>query len=375
MIGFIIILSILLSFTMWFRFIQHTFTFPYSETDFDLIVKGFSEEQIPEIEHLPFIDSIYPVRLLTTEAGFNDRTTLITVYAADNFESIDASYFTDRLLITKNKQILMNQASNPIVIDRKIARELNAGIGDEILLLFGESRIEAPFTVVALSEHMTTQGLPAALILWQGEQRSLFLQSFGQDPMYSLMFIKANDKEIAKDYFIYEFIPLQMVEEGLLDIDDRNEINRYNRALTVDREEYLDELRYELKYTPPIVALTSMLGFIAYLLVLYREANKKLILHEKDFSILHGLGLPKVSFMVYIIFETVIIHTPLLAAAAFIVKYVVYDVLMQAYLPWYIFIWYCLGAYALQMMAAVFNGFIMYLKLRKTNIAAQLAKE
>jgi len=68
-------------------------------------------------------------------------------------------------------------------------------------------------------------------------------------------------------------------------------------------------------------------------------------------------------------------HGPSLAVAALGTKYVVYDFLMQSHLPWYLFIWYCLGALALQLIAVVISGLTMYIRLSLTNTAALLAKE
>ncbi len=371
--GLIIILAILLSFTMWFRYVQHSFTFQYAETNFDLIVKGFSEKQISQIQRLAFVTDVFPVRIFTTEAKCGTRRMLIDVYAADSFNLMDASYFADRLLIRASKQILTSNALNPIIIDREIAGELNARIGDSILLLFGKDKTEIPFTVAAISEPL--QDLPEVLILWRGEQKSIYKKAFEENPVYSLMFVKTKDKERAKSYFLNEFIPMQMIGEGLLDIDDSNEINRFNRAMLIDREEYLRELRYELRYTPPIVAVTSMLGFIAYLMVLYRETNKIIVQQKKDFSILYSLGMPRIYFMYHLISETLLLHGPSLLAAILLTKYVVYDYLMRAFLPWYLFIWYGLGSFALLLMAIVVNGFIFYAKLKKTNMAVQLAEE
>lgn len=371
-----VILAILLSFTMLFGYIQHSYTLQYAETDFDLIVKGFSKEQIAPIQHLDFVTSVFPIRLLGTKAKYGGREMIINAYAADSFNNRDTSFFTDRLLICVNKQILMSGALNPMIIDRQIAGELNAGIGDSILLHFGKYETEVPFTVAAIIE--AAQDIPATLILWQGEQKALFENDFGGDPfysLYSLMFVKTKDKERAKSYFIEEFIPMQMIEEGHLDIDDRNEINSFNRAMLIDRKEYLQELRYELRYTPPIVVLTSILGFISYLMVLYRESNKIIVQQNKEFSILHSLGMPRIYFMYYLVLGTLLIHGPSLLAATLLTKYVIYDYLMQSFLPWYLFIWYVLGAFALQVAATVINGFIVHTKLKKTNVAVQLAEE
>jgi ABC-type antimicrobial peptide transport system permease subunit len=73
--------------------------------------------------------------------------------------------------------------------------------------------------------------------------------------------------------------------------------------------------------------------------------------------------------------ETVVIHVPLLGAAAVMVKYIVYDFIMESYMPWYLFGWYFLGAFVLQMIAVVVNGLFTYLKMKKIDISAQLARE
>ena len=100
---------------MIFRYIHHAFTFTYAETNFDLIVKGFSEKQITEIQYIPFIDGVFPVRLLSGEAKFASRTIPLDIYAADSFDRKDISFFADRLLIQSDKHILTNQELNPIV--------------------------------------------------------------------------------------------------------------------------------------------------------------------------------------------------------------------------------------------------------------------
>lgn len=376
MISLIVIFSILFAFTMFLRYVQHALTLPYAETTFDLIIQGFSEEQISDIRKLPFVDEVFPARILSGEIKKDNKKEPIRIYAADSFENRNVSFFLDRLLIKRNKEILMNAEMNPIIIDLQIARMLKVGIGDTVSLPFGKNRSDVSFTVAAISEPMESAlGLAPVMILWRGEQRSVFVNSFGKDPTYSYMFIKTNDKKRAKEYFLNEYIPMELVADGYFSPEDKDEILRHNSSLTIDREKHLDELYYELRYTPPIVILASVLGFITYLLVLYREANKKLLMREKEFSILHALGMPKIYFMLYSIIETAVFQIPVIAASALIVKYFFYDFLAKAYLPWYLFIWYCLGAFALQMAAVLINGFLLYIKMMKINIATQLAKE
>ncbi|WP_252227618.1 ABC transporter permease [Caldicoprobacter algeriensis] len=374
-IGIILMLSILLSFTVWFRHIQHVYTVLYAETKFDFIVKEFNEEQIAHIKSLPFVEAVFPVRIISGRVIIQDSTTRnipLDIYAVDSFDSRDISFFSDHLIIKCDKKILENKELNPIIIDFGTARKLGVDTGDKVFIPFGPDQIKVPFTVAAICDSGRE---PIALILWQGEQRSTFTQIFGHEPIYSIMFVKAVDKEKAKEYFIYEYIPMQMINDGLLSADDKNGIVEFNRNMLLEREKHLEELYWELRYTPPIVIAASILAFIAYLLVLYREASKKLVMREKDFAILYAAGMPRFYFVMYLLLETFVIHVPLLGTAAVIVKYIVYDFLMESYMPWYLFGWYCLGALTLQIVAVVINGLFAYLKTKKIDISAQLARE
>lgn len=372
MVGLVVIMTILLSFTMWFRAIQHRFTFAYAETSFDFLVQGFSESQIIDIQQLAFVDAVFPVRILGGEIRSRGRSLHVDIYASQSFKNREISYFNERLFIRKDDRILTTPDVNPIVIDLRVARAFDVNLGDVLLIPFGKDRTEVRFTVATISEPML---MPSVLILWQGEQRQVFRSDFGKDPIYSFMFVKTPDKAVAREYFLREFIPWQEVNDGLLDLRDMSSIYDFNQRALIERVTRLQNLRYELRYTPPIVMVTSVLGFLAYLLFLLRETNKKAYIHSKDISIFFSLGLPRAYFTYFLMLDTMLFHSPSLAIAALGTKYLVYDFLMQSYLPWYLFLWYCLGAFALQLAAVIISGLIMYIRLSLTNTAALLAKE
>lgn len=371
-----VIASILITFIMLLRYTQHIMTVSYAESKFDLIVQGYTGEQISEIQQLKYIEKVFPVRLLYGEAGKGDQKLAIDIYAADSFENKNISFFSDKMFIQSDKEILLNNKLNPIVIDEKMAQKFNVGVGDKVSLFFGSNKVDVSFTVAAICESMEkTLGMPPVLILWQGEQQEAFFKSFNENPPYGYMFIKAKNKDLAKDYFLKKYIPLQFVKEGHLNIEDKEKILHYNSSLLIDRESHLEELLYELRYTPPIVMLASVLGFITYVLILYRETNKRISMKEKEYSILHALGLHKFNFLLLSMVETLILQIPVIIISSFIVKYVIYDSLFNAFLPWYLFIWYCLGALILQICAVLINGIFLYFKMLRTSTAAQLAKE
>ncbi len=367
------IFTILITFIMIFSFTQHTYSLAYKTPNFDLTVQGFSKEQISTIESLPFVDTIFPVRILSNNIVAGNKEVLIDIYAADSMKEKEISFFQNKIMIKSDNSLLASNEANPIVIDKQLASELHADIGEKISLVFGEG-INVDFTVAGITEPLKNSvGNIPVLILWQGEQEQAFINSFREQPPYSVMFVKAKDKEKANDYFLNEYVPKQFEEEGHLTSNE--EIYRYNKSLNVDRVDKLHAISNELRYTPPIVTLISILGFFSFLLVLYREANKKLIAMEKDYSILNALGVPRPTFISYYIVEAIIMQIPVLVIAALFVKYLIYDLVGNSYMPWYFFIPYCIGAFILQIVAVFINGLLLNKKMKKTQLAIQLVKE
>lgn len=371
-ISIIIMYTILLTFTIYFGFYQHSSTVAFKETDFDMIIQGFTEEQIDEINSLPFVEASFSARILSGFIPTDYEGYSFDIYAADNFQNTEYSYFNNQIVYKKDEEILENPALNPIIIDKELSKFFKANIGDSIKIPFGEHR-EVTFTVAGISEPLQNSlGFPVALILWQGEQEQIFKEEFGNSPPYSNLFLKVNDKELANDYFLNKYIPKQFMNENTL---TNEEILRYNASLNFNREVRLNQLHEELKYTPPIIILISILGFITLLIVLFREANKKFLMQEKDFSILRALGMPNVNYIFLYLAEMMVIHIPILFFSSLLVKYLIYDFIGSTYLPWYFLFSYCIGAFIAQQFAIFINGFLMHLKTRKSNISYQLAKE
>lgn len=372
-ISLILIFSILISFSIWFNYVYHSYTFPYSETNFDFMVKEFTESQIDQIAHESFVDLIFPVRVITGEIrSFNDSIHC-ALYAVQSFENRKISIFADKFLTMKDEALLLNEALNPIILDFESAEILKVKVGDVVQIPFGSEGEEVHFKVAAI--HETMKGRSTALILWSGSQKEIFYESFHQDPLYSFMYVKVNDFANAKEYFINEYIPLQSVEEGYFGIEEMDRIIEYNKSMLIERVKVLKEIQYELRFTPPIVIIASILGFLTYLLVLYRESNKKIIICEKDFAILSALGMPRIYFPVYLVLEVLLLHIPMLIISLFAVKYVIYGMMNNAYLPWYFYYWYCLFAIVLQMLAVTINGFVYYFRVKKVYLASLLSNE
>lgn len=368
-----VIFTILITFIMIFSFTQHTYSVAYKESNFDITIQGFSEEQIEVIDTLPFVETIFPTRILSSSIFADNKEILIDIYATNSMNGREISFFNDKVMYKKDDVLLSSAEANPIIIDKQIARVFGTDIGKSISLSFGEG-YDVDFTVAGITEPLKNSvGYNPVLILWQGEQEQAFIKSFGEQPPYSLMFVKASDKEKAKDYFLNEYIPVQFQEEGHLSSEE--EIYRYNLALNVEREEKLNGILNELRYTPPVVTLISILGFISFLLVLYREANKKLIAREKDYSILNALGVPRSMFISYYMMESIIMQIPVLIISALLVKYVIYDFVGNSYMPWYFFFNFLVGAFILQIVAVLINGLLLNKKMKKTQLAIQLAKE
>lgn len=371
-LSIIIIYTILLTFVMYYGFYLHSSTFAYKETNFDMIVQGFTEEQIVEINSLPFVKASFPTRILSGYYPSENGNFSFDIYAANTFHNMEYSYFNNKIIYKKNKEILENRDLNPIIIDKKLSKLFNASIGDRIKIPFGEDR-EVTFTVGGITEPFKNSlGFPTALILWQGEQEKIFLEEFGESPPYSVLFLKVNDEKLARQYFINEYIPKQFMIENTLTEED---ILRYNKALNRSREDTLNNIYEELKYTPPIIILISILGFIAFLIILFREANKRFQNQEKEIAILRALGMPNISYIYLYIMELMVIHIPILLISSLLVKYLIYDLIGGTYLPLYFLFPYAIGTFFAQQIAIFINGFMMLFRTRKSNISSQLAKE
>ena len=374
----VVIFTIIISFSMLLIVYQHYKIAVYEDSNYDLIIRGFSSKQIDEINNLNFVDKIYPVRMFEPaiickgEKTFND----VSLYMGDSFTNKNISYFSDKLIIEQDKSLLFDKKINPIVLDYTIAKELSVSIGDSVNVPFGKNRDAIVFKVAAIYEPLNGSGRPMALGLWQGKQKEIYLNDFKTSPPYSVMFIKTKNIKRALDYFENSYVMMGDIELKFgygLSKEQIDEISKDFKGNAIMRQDLLDEVISSLDYTPPIILLTSILGFVIFILVLFRENNKKLILQEKKFSILYVLGCPKFYFGIYFILEMLLLQVPILALSAVFVKLIYYFVIKDMYLPLYI-LKTCLGfALCIQIVASIISGIIIYFKIKRKNLALILA--
>ena len=370
-----LLFSILLSFSILLLVLRHTYMLAYAETKFDFILQGFSEGQIDGIAALDFVKTVFPVRIFSGEIVAGNNKIVADTYAADSFTGIEVSYFSNHVILKKDKDIMTNQNLNPILIDRDIARTLRTGIGGKVSKFYGKEGREVIFTVAAICQPLENSlGRPVALILWRGEQRDIFYHDFGEGHEYSMMFIEVLDRNRAHKYFQEEYVPKWYLEEyGPLTEEELLEMRR--DSAVINRETELENLYDEMRYAPPVIILISALGFIIFLIVLYREADKKVLMIEKEFFILNALGLPKRYFYIYYTVETMLMQIPVLLGATLITRFIIYEFIFNMYIPGYLLLRYAALAFLLQIIAVCISGCFINLALKKKDMASLLAKE
>ena len=116
-----------------------------------------------------------------------------------------------------------------------------------------------------------------------------------------------------------------MVPEEYGPLTEEELLEMRRDSAVINRETELENLYDEMRYAPPVIILISALGFIIFLIVLYREADKKVLMIEKEFFILNALGLPKRYFYIYYTVETMLMQIPVLLGATLITRFIIYE--------------------------------------------------
>lgn len=370
LLSMLALISVIFAFAIMLKVFLHPHTVAYSETIFDYKIQGFSTNQIGEIKALKFVEEVFPVRLLSGEVSAGTRGFDVDLFAADSFEGMSISYFSNRLLIRKSASLMSDPGVNPIVINRRLARALKVGLGDSVYIPFGREKTKVLFTVAAISEDIQQN---TALFLWRGAQQELFVDSFGEGP-YSYMFVKVNDRDKAFTYFRQDFIPEWYVSVYGPFPSEEDHL-RHNAQSLSDRLLTLRGLTYELRFAPNVnIALTS-LGFLVFFFVLYRETDKKLEHMQKDFSILYALGMPKIWFITYLSLDAVLFQLPVFLIATAVVRYGIYNLILNMYIPSYLMAEFITIAFSLLIISLLVNSLVVHVKLAKINFSTLLVKE
>lgn len=353
----IIIYSILFSFCALLPAYEYNKIAPFKYAGYDLILNSSNRQSEKELDELSEIDRyVSIVTFSSIEFNTNGRNIKMDVdFLFGDLEDITLTSYSNKLLIKSKKDIFNNENLNPIVLDVYAAKQLMVDVGDNIYIVFGPNREKIEFKVVALYEPVRPNS--GVVALWKGKQKDIYEKEFGILDEYSKTFIKGKN--------------INRLKEQLNDLG-----NRSKGQSIIDRESELNFINLDLEFTPPIIMLTSILGFFVLLIYYLREENKKLIILNKNFAILYSLGCRKFELAFYFVLEMLIMQIPTYIMGVFISKYIIYDrLILSIYLSKYLLYRFLIYGIGLQISAMFISILIIYYKLKKQNISLMLVKE
>lgn len=357
-LGSIFIFVILFTFCIFLPVYEHNNIAAFKYAEYDLIFDGVNINNEKEINDIKEIEK-YVNSIIFSSVRFESKYSSLKTdleFILGTMKDVSITNFSDKLIIKKNKNLFNDDDTNSIVLDITTSKRLNVDIGDTVYVFFGPEKEKIDFKVAAIYEPMGNDN-SHILALWKGKPREIYENNFGKLTEYSKTYIKCRNLEVTKK---------QLAELK----------NKSNGIGLIDRVLQLSYKKLDLEYTPPIIILTSSLGFIVLLIYFLREENKKLIVLNKNFAILNSLGFTKLDLSGYFLIEILMVQIPTLLVAIILVKYIIYDKLItNMFLPYYLLLKFSIYALFIQILAVVLSVIIIYIKLKKTNLVTMLSKE
>lgn len=166
----------------------------YTAYNFDYIIPLPWYSQIEEIADLEFIDSIIPFYL----------------YRSTTSDNVPLDF--DLLLVENDRDIdgTINLNTNCCIVDERFAEKLGLIVGDEIVFeLFGTKQKR---TVSDILSSYPFSSRPTVFVELTDDVESLLMKNI-RHLSYSGAYVRANNFQLADNYFYYKYYPLGKVGE------------------------------------------------------------------------------------------------------------------------------------------------------------------
>lgn len=337
----------------------------YNESSYDYMLTNFDEENIENIKSQIFVEGTYATRLVNSTLHNGSKEELILLNLVDEWDKNNISYMG---LNRSAKGDFNNTQENSIVLDILTARKINVGIGDTVDLYFKD--IKCTYKIAMLLEPDASSGEGLGVCLYNSYFCDAWGKAFPTMPPYSLLYVNTNDDSKADEYFYNEFVGPRMGEKAHEDIVKANENSNIKKLWNIE------EAKRDLKFTPSVTVIISILGIIALFIFILRETSSKMNILNKDLAILSTIGM-KLSHMTrYFLISCCGVQIPAILVSSVIVKKIIYDLLISNYyLPWRLIGYANLITIVFSFFAALIVSIGVCVKFKKSSICKILAAE
>jgi hypothetical protein len=274
-------------------------------------------------------------------------------------------------------------AANPIVLSYNLARYIKASVGDKVIIPIGRTEKKIEFTVGAIYLSVCVNGMFDAAILWQNPQRSLIKEE--EESHWTSAFIKTNNMEEMKEYLKNDFFPYMIFETDMENANYKSEEELWDYYKTsnfntssfyIARQTELTKIEDTLKYTPKVFVMTTILGFIIFGVLLYRDENKKMNELMYTITVMFSLGLKKRKIQTISIMKMLVFSIPSSMAAILLNKYFVYRFLTEnLFVTWDIALRFGAVILLLVLISVIITSCFLMRKINVKKIAYYLHGE
>ncbi len=354
---------IVLTFLLYLTVMYDNEVGQYREYGFDYLILDFDEAGLAEIQNRPGVQGCYPARLVCMETGVTqtaarnystggisgDYTSSagsaekgeLDVYLADRWDEDNLSFWGSERITEVSEGGLTGDS---IILDALTAKAMHAHIGDELAMEVGSAVVTRRLDMLVKPEFCLNDNI--AVCLYDEEMQQVWEEQFPKSlPEYSVLFVRAEqdqDSLLSLDSWLYTGYAGPIGSEL-----SQEEREIYNRSAVVRKEWFKEDSVAELQFTPPAALAVCALGTVLVFALIWHENRKKLRGLRQPFAVSVSLGMPYQILMHRFVWTHSIIIAVTAFTAAFLVKWLFYDMTVSVYYLTTKLLWQMAGAVSL----------------------------
>jgi len=380
-VNYIVIFSIIIAFCLLMPVYKNKEVCNYENSKYDYWAQCLTKNQINEISKKEFVESVFPFSLMSVKELKNirnNKSSEVMLIVSESFNNMDISSFTPKNCITMDKKIIEDEKANPIILDYSLSKIIGASIGDKIEIPFGKSKKKTEFIVGAIYQSHNVFSRYDAMIVWKDPQAEAYGGQAEQG--HDMVYIKGKDSIQLKKFMDKEFFPELTYEKarksGQFKNEDEIKESYKDLDTTLFYESREDQLNYvieSMKYTPAIIIITTVLGCIIFIILLYREENKKMTELMYTISLLYSLGFSKRRIQMLYIKKIFVNIIPSCFIALLLQKFVIYKYFAgDLFIPWYLLMKYGMILMSLIIISVLITSHMLIRKVKTEKISFYL---
>ena len=335
--------GISLSFFLYVLVLYDSEILDFNRMGFDYILTDFSEDGVKDLREREDVEGLYPLRLISAPVGTGAE---LNIYLAGEWDREGLSFLSTKRAVAGRAGDL---SEGSIVMDILTARSLRLKTGDTVSIRIGKSGvIKRRLDMLLEPENVLMSG--AVVMLMDDGFRKEWLANFGEEPEYSVMFLKGSGKEL-ENYLYRDYCGPLGKDEGP---DERRQIARS----TVIKKDWLKaDAGRNFLFTPPAAIAVCALSVLLSVFLVRRESKGKAEKMRRRMQTLVREGMNPSKLRICLWAFSCLFMSGCGAAAGLVVKYVVFDCFFpMIYLPLWL-LWRTVGGLMLMILTVSFTVF------------------